>query len=184
MVTHGNFVKTYSVSVGAVNDAVTSEQSIDGNGTIGCQAVPEMKTSSTQTYLIGEYISKTRREVRVLHLLPDFVKNHVKFYTGMCVCSDGTLCFIGLVEDWCVFEALLDLVEDDLPSGDKLCKYSKLVICLLKLRLNLFNEDIAHRFDVSPSTVSRTFHDVLDVLFVKTRCFIKWPDRDALRKTI
>uniref|UniRef100_UPI00359000F2 cullin-1-like n=1 Tax=Myxine glutinosa TaxID=7769 RepID=UPI00359000F2 len=51
----------------------------------------------------------------------------------------------------------------------------------MKLRLNIFDEDPAYRFGVSQSTVSRNFHRVLDVMFVKTQSLIHWPSRDALR---
>jgi len=55
---------------------------------------------------------------------------------------------------------------------------------ILKLRLNLFDEDIAYRFGVHASTVSRNFHRVLDVAFVKTAHLIKWPDRETLHLTM
>jgi len=48
---------------------------------------------------------------------------------------------------------------------------------LLKIRLNLYEEDIADHFGVHVSTVSRNFHRVLDVLYVYTPDFIRWPDR-------
>uniref|UniRef100_UPI00358FD37A potassium voltage-gated channel subfamily V member 2 n=1 Tax=Myxine glutinosa TaxID=7769 RepID=UPI00358FD37A len=55
---------------------------------------------------------------------------------------------------------------------------------LMKLRLNIFDEDRAYRFGVSQSTVSRNFHRVLDVMFVKTQSLIHWPSRDALRLSV
>ena len=54
----------------------------------------------------------------------------------------------------------------------------------LKVRLNLHLDDIAYRFDVSKATVSRHFHTVLDILYVKTKPLIKWPDREVLRLTM
>jgi len=55
---------------------------------------------------------------------------------------------------------------------------------ILKLRLNLFDEDIGYRFGVHASNVSRNFHRVLDIAFVKTAHLIKWPDRETLRLTM
>ena len=54
----------------------------------------------------------------------------------------------------------------------------------LKICLNLFDEDIAYRFRVHPSTVSRKFHRVLDVAGVRTAALIKWPEREVLRQTM
>ena len=54
----------------------------------------------------------------------------------------------------------------------------------LKIRLNLFDEDIGDRFGVHKSIVSRNFHCVLDVMAVKTVHLIKWPNRDTLWQTM
>ena len=59
-----------------------------------------------------------------------------------------------------------------------------MIMFFLKIRLNLFDEDIADRFDVHASTVSRNFHRVLDVMAIKTSFLIKWPDRETLQKSM
>ena len=94
-----------------------------------------------------------------------------------------TLVFTGIAE-WCVFKALFDLVSSALPDNTRLSKMSILIMFFMKLRLNLMDEDLAFRFGVHCSTVSRYFHQVLDVMAVKTAPFIKWPDRDTLRQTM
>ena len=55
---------------------------------------------------------------------------------------------------------------------------------LMKLRLNLFHEDLAQRFGIHLSTVSRNFHQVLDVAFEAMSFLIQWPERDVLRLTM
>ena len=91
--------------------------------------------------------------------------------------------FIG-IHDWTTFEALFNLVKPALPDSPKLSKFDMITMFLAKLRLNLFDEDIASRFGVHQSTVSRNFLRVLDVMVVKTAHLIKWPDRDTLRQTM
>ena len=61
---------------------------------------------------------------------------------------------------------------------------SMLIMFFMKLRLNLLEEDIGYRFGVHPSTVSRNFHRVLDVVAARTTHLIKWPDRDTLYQTM
>ena len=90
---------------------------------------------------------------------------------------------VGLHE-WCIFDALFHLVESSLPNSPKISKVNLLLMFLVKLRLNLFDEDIAARFGVHQSTVSRNFHKLLDVMAVKTAFLIKWPDRLTLRTTM
>ena len=55
---------------------------------------------------------------------------------------------------------------------------------LMKLRLGLYDDDLAYRFRVHPSSVSKNFHRVLDVLFTISSSLIKWPDRETLRQTM
>lgn len=74
-------------------------------------------------------------------------------------------------------------MSSTLPESPKLPKMSAFLM-FLKLRLGLFDEDIGFRFGVHPSTVSRNFHRILDVMFIKTTPLIKWPDRDVLRETM
>ena len=54
----------------------------------------------------------------------------------------------------------------------------------MKLCLNLFDKDLALRFGIHKSTVSRNFHRILDIAAEKTSFLIKWPTRDALRLTM
>ena len=75
---------------------------------------------------------------------------------------------------------LFELVQSALPESPKLPKMSIFLMFFLNLRLGLFDEDIGFRFGVHPSTVSRNFHHVLDVMFVNTAPLIKWPDRETL----
>ena len=51
-------------------------------------------------------------------------------------------------------------------------------------KLSLFDEDIAYRFRVHPSTVSRNFHHILDVAAAKAAALIKLPEREVLRQTM
>ena len=58
------------------------------------------------------------------------------------------------------------------------------MMVLMKLRLNLGDQDLAYRFQVTQSTVSRYFNRWLDVLYTCLSCLITWPGRDQLMKTM
>ena len=86
--------------------------------------------------------------------------------------------------DWDVFKALFELLEPDLPEGPKLSKLNTLMMFFLWIRLNYGTDDIVYRFGVNRGTVSRHFHNVLDIVYVKTKSLIKWPEREVLRLTM
>ena len=55
---------------------------------------------------------------------------------------------------------------------------------LIKLRLNVPNQDLAYRFEVSLSTVSRVFKAWMEVLDVHLSPIISWPEWEELWRTM
>ena len=62
--------------------------------------------------------------------------------------------------------------------------FQQLLLTLMCLRVNVSGQDLAYRFNVYSSTVSRTFTHVLEVMYHRLKPLIFWPDRDNLRKTL
>ena len=87
--------------------------------------------------------------------------------------------YVGFPE-WVTFSAFVDLLKPSLSGHHyKLPMLTLIFMFLMKLRLNLFDEsDIAYRFGVHQSTVSRNFHRILDIAVTKTNFLIKWPERE------
>ncbi len=46
------------------------------------------------------------------------------------------------------------------------------------------DDDLAFRYKIHRTTVSRNFHKVLDVMYVRTSRLIKWPERELLLLTM
>uniref|UniRef100_A0A1X7UCB2 Transposase Helix-turn-helix domain-containing protein n=1 Tax=Amphimedon queenslandica TaxID=400682 RepID=A0A1X7UCB2_AMPQE len=109
----------------------------------------------------------------------------LKFYTGkqMHSCMKLLLVIIGLHE-WSVFMALFNLIQAALPRGIKLSQFHMVIMFLMKLRLHLEDEDLAQRYSIASSTVSRNFNRILEIMYIKTKPLIKWPEREVLRSTI
>ncbi|XP_017325547.1 uncharacterized protein LOC108266569 isoform X2 [Ictalurus punctatus] len=97
----------------------------------------------------------------------------VQFYTGL--------------PNYFVFETVMWLLVPHM-KGDtnaKLSKFQQLLLTLMRLRLDLRNQDLAYRFGVKVSTVTRTVHRIINVMFttlVPTAVF--WPSRLELRKNL
>lgn len=83
-----------------------------------------------------------------------------------------------------LFSTLLTYSKPYLKERSSLTKFQQLLLTLMRLRLNLSGQDLGYRFHIHQSTVSRVFEFVIGVLYSKLKPLIKWPDRDALRKTM
>jgi len=65
-----------------------------------------------------------------------------------------------------------------------LTKFQQLILCLLKLRLNLAHIDIGQRLGINKSTASRIFLNMVDVLHERLKRMLVWPEREELRETM
>ncbi|XP_067277025.1 uncharacterized protein [Pseudorasbora parva] len=65
-----------------------------------------------------------------------------------------------------------------------LSPFQMLFLTLMRLRLNLPIQHIAHLFCVDRKTVSKTFSNMINVLHARTSPLINWPGRDALHATM
>ena len=114
-------------------------------------------------------------ELKERYINEEYFKDNDKkvlFYTGL-----GT---------WSLLMALFTYIKPFLndTGNSSLSSFQQLLLTLMRLRLNLNGQDLAYRFNVHNSTVSRIFLRVIEVLHVKLKPLIRWPDRDALTKTM
>lgn len=84
-----------------------------------------------------------------------------------------------------VLKVIFDFVAPTVPRANtKLEAFQEFVVVLIKLRLNPSSQDLAYRFDVHSSTISRILLKWLKFMDVRLKPLIKWPDRESLRKTM
>lgn len=95
---------------------------------------------------------------------------NVKYYTGLV--------------DFSTLQILYSHIEDHLSATNVITKFQQLVLCLMRLRLNVSHMDLAHKFGTTSSTTSRIFLNVLDVLYSRLAPLIVWPDREQLRESM
>ena len=139
-----------------------------------------------QTDVSGKYIDSLvddcqslRKEVAAFkesnrHMLESALEDEtkVKFYTGL--------------PSFAVLMTIVNLIVPHLKQYKvNLTPFQMIVLTLMRLRLNLPIQDLAYRFDVSVSTISRVFRNVVNVMYVRlVPLSVIWPDRDVIFKTM
>ena len=130
---------------------------------------PEMTTSSTQTEELDYMFSQPKKAPFDREdMLED---GKVLFYTGL---PSATIL-------QAVYEHVAPYVSRKSLS---LTKFQELVMVLMKLRLNVPYLDLAYRFEVSASTVSRIFFTWITIMDIRLSQLVYWPERDELWRTM
>ena len=93
-----------------------------------------------------------------------------RFYTGLPA--------------WAVFLHLFLFLAVPSTTVTKLVPENELFLVLVRLRLGLLVEDLATRFCVTKSFVSRVFQKWLDVMYIRLSFLIAWPERDMCKQNM
>jgi len=83
-----------------------------------------------------------------------------------------------------IFNFVSPHVKHGSSTTHALSKFEEFIAMLMKLRLGLFDQDLAYRFGVHQSTISRNFRKWIDAMFIRLKPLIKWPGREELQKTL
>ena len=148
----------------------------------------EVPAVATMTALSMYYINQLEEENQHLreenHSLKDVIAKQemhehsfrdnptkVKFYTGL--------------PSFATLMVMFEFVAPYIPSiRCVLPMFQQFLMVLMKLQLNPADQDLAYRFGVHQSTVSRNFRKWIDILYDRLHPLILWPEREQLLKTM
>ena len=120
--------------------------------------------------------SELQKEVQLLKDHPmsvDFIRD----------CDKRTKFFTGLTT-FLLFTTVFEFVAPQVQKVGRITLMDEFLMVLMKLRLSLLNEDLSYRFGVSVSTVSRIFHKWLEVMYIRLKPCIRWPDKETVQNTL
>lgn len=169
---------TDCVTTTDVNESTTetSETSIKSCETQTDTNSCDIQALQAEIKSLREDNSKVREQLKEVSLDENGFRDNnekVLFYTGL--------------PSWNLLYCIYNFVSPYLSQSAKctLSPFQRLLLTLIRLRLNLSGKDLAYRFGgVHETTVSRTFLNVLDVLYLRLNPLIYWPEREQLLKTL
>ena len=110
-----------------------------------------------------------RRPFDESHIAEDDAK--VRFYTGL--------------PSFDILKKTFNFVAPHVKRDSlNLSKFQEFIMTLIKVRLNVPYQDLAYRFDVSLTKVSRILTHWLMVMDIRLSCLISWPEREDLWRTM
>uniref|UniRef100_A0A8C6UUF1 DDE Tnp4 domain-containing protein n=1 Tax=Neogobius melanostomus TaxID=47308 RepID=A0A8C6UUF1_9GOBI len=83
-----------------------------------------------------------------------------------------------------LFLWVLSLISMFIKPVGKICPGDQLLLVLMKLRLSLTNADLAIRFKICPTIVSKIFSKCLPVISQNLKFLIEWPSKAKVLKNM
>ena len=152
-------------------DAETQTEEPSETSTVSCVSTVTRTDAETQTeefdYLLNARPSRYKAPDK------DFfdTDENIRFYTGL--------------PSWEILMVAFEHVAKYITRRTQsLNRFQEFAMVLIKLRLNVPFQDLAYRFVVSISTVSRIFSSWMVVMDARLAPLISWPDRERLWRTM
>ena len=94
--------------------------------------------------------------------------------------------FLTGIPNYLLLMSLFSFLSESVSHTHRNCltTFQEFFLTMMRLRLNLPFQDLAYRFNISKSTVSRIFEKWINVMATALKFLIKWPNREELQKTM
>ena len=160
----------------------------------------EFAVLQRENVLLQQQISHLREENKQLttnnvllqHRVTDLLAENKQLKASNVLSEDSLMCdddsvklYTGL-PTFAVLMVVFEFVTRGMVDHhrSKLSKFSQFLLVLMKLRLNLLDADLARRFGVSQSTVSKLIMKWINVMYVCLQPLIIWPEREDVCATM
>jgi hypothetical protein len=135
-----------------------------------------LREAYAQTDLTDKDIAKLEEVAQATSMVEE------SFSSSVCISAKKLTYYTGLPNLQVFLLVLAEMNEYlDTIKIKKLSNFQKLLIVLMKLRLNLDYTDLSYRFNVRISSLSKLFKEVVIGLEHAFCDFIHWPDQKILR---
>ena len=137
----------------------------------------ELKIATLKSELDDCKKKLTDCEINYTKLKRKVEKSKVKYFNFSSLTDDNMVNFFTGMATFSIFSWLLNRIKPHVKLFHKsLSLEDHLLIVLMKLKLGLLNKDIAQRFGVSSSTITKIFRGWVPIMGSSMKNLIVWPD--------
>ena len=152
--------------VSMVESSRGSSQSVATQTELSVLDIQYMETRACEVRVVRESVLTREFLGSGSSKVPDLIK----FYTGL--------------PSYPRLMAVYDYVSSSLVknASSALPLFQQFLITLMKLCLNISDQDIAYRFGISQSAVSKNFRKWVNIMYIYLKPFIVWPGHEEVMK--
>ena len=140
-----------------------------------CKLTREVERSATQCGSLAWDISEISNDDSAIHFYTGFPD-----YTTLLICFNFLGDSVKHLNYWYANRMKQDHVLSNKGAPRALNPLNEFFMVLCRFRLGLLEQDLAHRFGISQSTVSRVCITWINLLFVKFKEVPIWPTREQV----
>lgn len=146
-------------------------------------------STGTLTDMTGDLIEAMTSELQSLRtenitLRSDVSHLSTSYDQSAFIDKDEKVLFFTGLPTYQILLVLFTFLCPHLPVKKSLDKFKQLMLTLMRLRLNVSTTFLSYAFNISVATASRIVTDVIDVMFIRIKPLIIWPEREHLQKTM
>lgn len=159
---------TVLINIVRINEMIETNGNLRGQLSSLQKRVEELDTELKKYRKILEVSILEAEKLKAQSLKWEHIKDNeqkVKFYTG---------------QSPPMVAALIEYLKSAHPNPRD-DHDNCIILVLTKLRLNLLNEDLSYRFNISKSTTSRYFHEWLDIMDAQLSYLVMWPTSNIMQ---
>ena len=169
--------------------AAETDDSETDNPTTSGYISSNLCSTETQSELTGDLIEAMTSELQNLRteniqLCSDVAHLSTTYDQSAFVDNDEKVLFFTGLPTYQILLVLFTFLSPHLPVKKSLDKFKQLMLTLMRLRLNVSTTFLSYAFNISIATASRIVTDVIDVMFIRMKPLIIWPEREHLQKTM
>ena len=139
-----------------------------------------LKDKSTQTEVTLAVTKSSNKDLEHKLQIENGERKQVCFGISAIQGNDkATMFYTGLAK-YSIFLHLFLFLSPHVQKSHTLPLDEELFLTLTRLRLNLLLEDIARRFSISVGITSKIFQKWLEVMFIKLKFLITWPQKGVI----
>ena len=192
--------RTTKLAAAARADAASSLLMLNGDNSACSSACSSDASTQTDAVPTGDVSLQTDLSVRsigcqvhwraggrIFPLSKDrFIKEHKELTEDSLQMNDTKVKFYTNLPSFCILKIVFEFISPYVKEHHRsaLSNFQQFFIVLMKLCLNIFDQDLTYWFGVTQSTVSKIMKNLINVMYVRLKPLVKWPQHEQLRRTM
>ena len=184
--------RTTQLAAAARADAASSLLMLNGDNSACSSACSSDASTQTDAVPTGDVSLQTDLSVRSIEELEEgylrlskhrFMKEPKQLTEDSLQMDDTKVKFYTNLPSFCILKIVFEIISPYVKEHHRsaLSNFQQFFIVLMKLRLNIFDQDLAYWFGVTQSTVSKIMKNWINAMYVRLKPLVKWPQHEQLR---